>query len=338
VRLYRSLQEIADLGGRPRAVAIGVFDGVHLGHRRIVREAVRAAADMAGMATVLTFEPHPLSFLKPEEAPPILTPLSMKLDLLESEGVQETAALPFDASLASVSPGDFCRELLAARLGARQVVVGANFRFGAKGAGTPEDLLSCGAANGFSVKTIELVQSEGESVSSTRIRQLLGQGEVGRVLPLLGRAHTVAGYVEAGAGRGRDLGVPTANLALSPQIMLPALGVYVTRTTIAGGRREHSITSVGTNPTFENDGRMRVESFLLDYTGNLYGRHIAVEFLARLRGQLTFSSPKALVEQMWSDIAAARAYFLEPAQLVEDPLSGHPMTANSGLDGRVDSE
>lgn len=309
MRLYRSLAEVVDLAGRPRSVAIGVFDGVHLGHRRIIQHAVGAAAETGGVATVVTFEPHPLTVLQPGANPPLLTPLPMKVDLLESEGVQETLAIPFDEAFARLSPDDFCDLLLARGLRARQVMVGANFRFGAGGRGTPEDLLACGVARGFSVTAIELVAQAGGTVSSTRIRGLLGEGRVEEAAELLGRHHALAGFVEAGAGRGRDLGVPTANLALPPGLVVPADGVYVTKTTIAPGDIRPSITSVGTNPTFESEGRLRVETYVLDFSGNLYGRHIAVDFLARLRGQCTFSGPEALLAQMREDIAAARAYF-----------------------------
>jgi riboflavin kinase / FMN adenylyltransferase len=316
--LYRSPEEVADLGGRPRAVAIGVFDGVHSGHQLIIGEAVETAARTGGVATVMTFDPHPLAVLSPRGAPPILTPLPMKLDLLEAMGVMETLALPFDRDFARLDPADFCTHLLAGRLGARQVMVGENFRFGAGAAGTPEDLLACGAARGFSVTAIKLVERGGGRVSSTRIRKVLGGGQVEEAAELLGRYHALTGYVEAGAGRGRDMGVPTANLAVPSGVVVPALGVYVSRTTIETGAPLPSITSVGTNPTFERDGRLRVETFLLDHSADLYGRHIAVEFIARIRGQRTFSGPDALVAQMRADIEAARTWFGLPATRVGD--------------------
>lgn len=309
MRLYRALKEVADLESGSRAVAIGVFDGVHLGHRRIIGEAVRLAEQTGGLATVVTFEPHPLTVLRPDNPPPVLTPLAMKLDLLEAEGVRETLAIPFDRDFARLNPGEFCSVLLAGCLKARQVVVGANFRFGMNGAGTPEDLLACGAAHGFGVTAIELLEQGGDTVSSTRIRALLAKGEVEAAAELLGRPHALAGYVQAGAGRGRDLGVPTANLPVPPEAVVPALGVYVTRTKISAGPPISSITSVGTNPTFESDGRVRVETYLLDYSGNLYGRFIGVEFLARLRGQRTFSGPDALLAQMQEDISRAHDWF-----------------------------
>jgi riboflavin kinase/FMN adenylyltransferase len=313
LRLYRSFGEVGDLKGASRAVAIGVFDGVHLGHRRIIGEAVRLASETGGIATVVTFEPHPLAVLRPENPPPVLTPLPMKLDLLETEGVRETLAIPFDRDFARISPVDFCSRLLAGCLKARQVVVGANFRFGGGGAGTPEDLIACGAAHGFGVTAIELLEQEGDTISSTRIRRLLAEGRVDAAAELLGRPHALAGFVEAGAGRGRDLGVPTANLPVPVQSVVPAIGVYVTRTKVSVGPPVPSITSVGTNPTFESDGRLRVETFLLDYSGSLYGHFIGVEFLKRLRGQRTFSSADALMAQMEEDIAAAREWFAAPS-------------------------
>jgi riboflavin kinase/FMN adenylyltransferase len=159
------------------------------------------------------------------------------------------------------------------------------------------------------VTAIELLEEGGDRVSSTRIRRLLSDGEVAAAAQLLGRPHALTGYVEAGAGRGRDMAVPTANLPVPPEVVVPALGVYVTRTRVGPGPPVPSVTSVGTNPTFEHDGRLRVETFLLDFSGNLYGRFIGVEFLDHLRGQRTFAGPEALSAQMAEDIAATRRWF-----------------------------
>ena len=212
MRVYRSLEDIAELPGRPRAVAVGTFDGVHRGHQRIISMAVNAARAMGGVATVVTFEPHPDSVLHPENAPVLLTPLEMKVILLQELGVQEVVAVPFDREFAALAPEDFCRRLLSQRLGARQVMVGANFRFGHRAAGHPADLLAFGQEQGFSVSAIHLVEEEGGPVSSTRIRALVGAGEVEQAARLLGRPHVLEGPVVGGARRGRTMGVPTANL------------------------------------------------------------------------------------------------------------------------------
>jgi riboflavin kinase / FMN adenylyltransferase len=311
VRLYRSTDEIADLGGKPRAVAIGTFDGVHLGHQEIIRQAVAAAVHMDGVATVLTFEPHPDTVLRPGEGPGLLTTLEQKVHVLGRLGVAEVVAVPFTPAFSRVSPEEFCARLLSARLGARQVMVGDNFHFGFKGAGAPGDLLTFGLDHGFSVTAVRLLESEGGPISSTRIRESLRSGEVALAGRLLGRPFALEGPVVSGVGRGRGLGVPTANLPIEREVATPALGVYITRTSTDRGAGLPSVTSVGTNPTFESDGVVRVETFLLDFSGALYGERISVAFLERLRGQQTFASADALVEQMHADIARAHAYFAE---------------------------
>jgi len=308
VRVYRSLEEIADLGSTPRAVAIGVFDGVHVGHQAIIGMAVEAAAAMGGVSTVVTFEPHPEAVLHKKHPPPTITPLELKIDLLERIGVQEVVAVPFDEEFASLGAEEFCRRLLSLRLGARQVLVGDNFRFGRGGAGTPADLLAFGQEQGFAVKAISLVQDDGLAVSSTRIRSLIERGELEEASRLLGRPHVLVGRVVPGAGRGRKLGMPTANIEPPPGVVIPALGVYVTRVRLERGMAEASVTSVGTNPTFECDNVVRIETFLLDFKGSLYDQTIELEFLSRLRGQRTFPDPGSLVAQMERDVTRAREY------------------------------
>jgi len=309
MRLYRSIEEIAPLGDTHRAVAIGTFDGVHLGHQAIIGRAVAAAAEMGGVATVLTFEPHPSLVLAPESTPLILTPLEPKLHLLQALGVQEVIAVPFDRRFSQLTPEGFCRLLLSERLGARQVTVGENFRFGRGGAGAPENLLEFGKELGFSVAAVRLMEMEGGPISSTRIRGLIELGRVEHAARLLGRPHSLEGYVVGGAGRGRDLGSPTANLDVSAHVAVPAHGVYVTLTDLGRGVEEPGVTSVGTNPTFETDGVTRVETYLLRFSGDLYSTKVRVGFLSRLRGQVTFSEAGMLIEQIGRDIAEAEAYF-----------------------------
>jgi riboflavin kinase/FMN adenylyltransferase len=275
---------------------------------------------------VVTFEPHPDSVLHPERAPRILTPLEMKVGLLEEMGVEEVAAVPFDREFAALLPQEFCRRVLSGHLGARQVVVGANFRFGRKAAGTPADLLAFGQTQGFSVSAIHLVEERGGAVSSTRIRGLLDKGEVEEAALLLGRPHSLEGPVVGGMRRGREMGLPTANLEPVPGLAVAGEGVYVTRTLVGQWNPQPSVTSVGTNPTFESDGIVRIETFLLDFDGSLYGERIRVEFLKRLRGQRTFADAAALEAQIRADIVEARRYLAE-----------HPATAaraavpNSGM-------
>ncbi len=314
MRVYRSLEEVALLPrGVPRAVAIGTFDGVHTGHQRIIGMAVDAARAMQGVPTVVTFEPHPGAILRPAERPAILTPLEVKVGLLERLGVEEVVAVPFTLEFAALEPGQFCRRLLSDRLGARQVSVGANFRFGRGGRGTAIDLLSLGQDQGFSVSAIQLIKVDGGVVSSTRIRRMVAEGDVEGAARLLGRAHLLAGQVVAGVGRGRTLGMPTANLRPPEDAAVPGQGVYVTRTHTTQWPPQDSVTSIGTNPTFESDDVVRIETFLLDFHGTLYDAPLQVEFLARLRGQQAFADKEALVEQMHRDVEEARRVLADAA-------------------------
>lgn len=311
MRVYRSIGEVADQPGVPRSVAIGTFDGLHRGHQAIVEKAVQAARTMEGSAAVLTFEPHPSAVLAPDRHPVLLSPFEYKVHLLEQAGVDELVALPFDAAFAALSPGEFCESVLSSRLNARQVMVGENFRFGAGGVGTAEDLIAFGRESGFSVTAIGLVIARGLPVSSTRIRRLVTEGRVEEAAELLGRPHALDGFVGGGAGRGRDLGTPTANLEVSGGVAVPAPGVYVTRTLVAAGDLRPSVTSIGTNPTFETDEVVRIETFVLGFSGNLYGRRIRVEFLEWIRGQHAFPDAAALQARIADDVRAAEAYFSE---------------------------
>ncbi|MHB9148704.1 MAG: bifunctional riboflavin kinase/FAD synthetase [Thermoleophilia bacterium] len=309
MRVYRHIDQVEDLRGVPRAVAIGTFDGLHRGHQEIVSGAVAAAAAMGGASAVLTFEPHPSSVLAPGRDPALLTTFDYKVDLLDEAGVDEVVALPFDAAFAALSPEEFCRTILSDRLNARQVMVGANFHFGRGASGSAEDLIAYGRQSGFSVTAIGLVIVRGKPVSSTRIRRLVAEGRVEEAAELLGRPHVIEGFVEGGAGRGRTMGTPTANLESLLGLALPAPGVYVTRTLVAAGDVRPSVTSIGTNPTFESDDRVRVETFVLDFTGNLYGRRIRVEFLEWVRPQYTYSDVTLLQERIAEDVRVARAFF-----------------------------
>lgn len=308
MRVYRSLDDIAPLPV-PRAVAIGTFDGVHAGHQQIINMAVTAAHSMQGVATVVTFEPHPGAVLRPGDPPPILTPFETKVELMESLGVGEIAAIPFDLAFAQLPPQAFARRLLSDRLGARQVSVGENFRFGRGGEGSAADLLAFGQEMGFSVSALQLLRDGGETVSSTRIRRLIAQGVVEEASRLLTRPYSLSGTVVSGVGRGRTLGMPTANLRVRADAALPGLGVYVTRTRLSSRPELSSVTSVGTNPTFESDGVVRIETFLLDFHGSVYEEPMVLEFLSRLRDQRAFPDKESLMAQMQEDVAQARGFF-----------------------------
>jgi riboflavin kinase / FMN adenylyltransferase len=275
-----------ELGPAERAVAIGTFDGVHLGHRRVIEAALAAGPQ----ATVLTFDPHPRIALGNRVE--LISTLQRRLELIEALGVEETLVVPFTPDLALVTPEEFARSFLEP-LGARVVVAGANFRFGRGRAGDLE-LLS---GLGFDARPVPLV----DGVSSSRVRQLVGAGEIVRAAQLLGRPVEVEGTVVAGDARGGTLGFPTANLAVAADLLVPPFGIY------AGEALEHrAATSIGVNPHYGGEER-RVEAFLLDYEGDLYGRRLIVQLWQRLRDERAFASEQELIDQIARDVEATRA-------------------------------
>jgi riboflavin kinase/FMN adenylyltransferase len=309
MRVYGSLHEIDEAAGPGRVVAIGVFDGVHRGHQRILGDAVESARLRGAPAAAVTFYPHPEAVLHPKPGPRMLTSLERKAELLEALGLDELVVVKFDREFAQLSPEAFCRLVLSHRLGARQVLVGENFHFGHLGAGTPTDLRNYGATHDFEVRSVPLAEEGGETISSTRIRKLISAGRVVDAARLLGRPHRIEGEVVSGAGRGRALDAPTANLAVDPGTAVPRLGVYVTRSILRGeGVARLSVTSVGTNPTFETDRKIRIETLVLDHTGNFYGSRLAVDFLDRIRSQRTFPDAGSLAARIRRDVEIARGY------------------------------
>ncbi|MBN1629300.1 MAG: bifunctional riboflavin kinase/FAD synthetase [Thermoleophilia bacterium] len=304
--VYHSLEEFTDATPRGRVVAIGVFDGVHRGHQRILGSAVQEAQRLGAPSMAVTFYPHPEAVLSPRSAPRMLTSLERKAALLAELGLDEMLVVRFSTEFAQLSPELFCRAVLSARLGARVVFVGKNFHFGHFGAGTPADLERYGATHGFEVRSVGLVEDGGETISSTRIRELLRAGHVAEAAHLLGRPHRIEGTVTRGYGRGRGLEAPTANLTATRQAAVPRLGVYATRAIVDRQLEYGAVTSVGTNPTFGSDRRVHIETLLLDFEGELYDHHLAVDFLERIRGQKTFADPASLAEQIRLDVEAAR--------------------------------
>ncbi len=306
MREYADLRAVEVASGKGRVVAIGVFDGVHIGHQRIIKAAVAAARASGSSAAVVTFHPHPEAVLRPRSAPRALVSTERKAELLEALGVDEVVVVKFDSEFSRLLPEAFCRAVLSDRLSARAVFVGENFRFGRDGLGTLTDLNAYGSTHSFLVEAMPLVWEGGGPVSSTRIRQSLREGDVAGAAKLLGRPHQIEGTVTAGARRGRSLNAPTANLTVERGIALPRVGVYVTRAVVADGSSHAAVTSVGTNPTFEKGRRVRVETLLLGFEGDLYGCRLRVDFLERIRGQKTFPDAETLRKQIEADIETAR--------------------------------
>jgi riboflavin kinase/FMN adenylyltransferase len=279
---------LSEVRERPRRVAVGEFDGVHLGHREVIR----------GSDTVLTFEPHPLRVIRPEAAPRLLTSLEAKAELIGQLGVEELVVIPFDDGFAHQSTAEFVDHILVERLNATRVSVGENFRFGHRAAGDPEMLR---ADPRFETRVVPLVEVDGEIVSSSRIRGLVLSGEVSLAARFLGAPFQLRGEVVKGDQRGRTLGFPTANLVPDEALVCPGHGIYAARTPEAC-----AAVSIGVRPTFGTGRALLVEAYLLDYEGDLYGRELRIDFLERLRGERRFESPEALVEQMTRDVGRTR--------------------------------
>jgi riboflavin kinase / FMN adenylyltransferase len=272
---------------RPRKVAVGEFDGVHLGHREVIR----------GSDAVLTFEPHPLQVIRPEAAPKLLTSLDRKVELLEGLGVEELVLIEFDRAFAQRSAQEFVDGVLRGTLQATRVSVGENFRFGHKAAGDPALLAE---QNGFETRVTPLVEIDQEIVSSTLIRHLIQLGDVERANGLLGDPFQLRGTVVEGDRRGRTLGYPTANLVPDEALVYPGHGVYA-----AYANGKPAAVSVGVRPTFGTGRGVLVEAFLIDFQGDLYGTELRLDFIRRLRGERAFPTVDALVEQMGKDVAEA---------------------------------
>ncbi|MCL8027097.1 bifunctional riboflavin kinase/FAD synthetase [Nocardioides bruguierae] len=312
--LWRSLDELpADLGRT--AVVIGNFDGVHLGHRRVLTRA-RAVADERGLRLVaVTFDPHPMAVLRPEHAPTTLTGLEQRADLLHAAGADEVVALPFTREMSGWTPEEFARRVLVDALHAAAVVVGANFRFGHRAAGDVTLLAQVGAAHDFTAEGIPL--DGGPQVwSSTYVRTCLVTGDVAGAGEALGRPHGILGTVVRGDQRGRELGFPTANVPIPGTIAVPADGVYAGwLRRLDGAGTWPAAISVGTNPTFEGVRDRRVESYVLDQTDlDLYGAQVEVTFVDRIRGMVAFESVETLIEQMDHDVVRTREILgIDPA-------------------------
>ncbi|MBA2515999.1 MAG: bifunctional riboflavin kinase/FAD synthetase [Solirubrobacterales bacterium] len=282
---------------RPRHVAVGEFDGVHLGHREVIR----------GADTVLTFEPHPRAVIARDGAPKLLTSLEVKTDLIEQLGVQELVLIPFDQAFADQSAEEFIDGVLVQRLGARTVTVGENFRFGARAQGDARLLENRSA---FDTRIVPLVEVDSEIVSSSHIRGLVVAGDVKQANRFLGSPYELRGRVVHGDAVGRDLGFPTANLIPDSALCYPGHGVYACRAAVRRGddwKWYAAATNVGVRPTFVTGRGVLVEAYLLDFDDDLYGSELRLTFTERLRGEKRFDTVDGLVEQMHRDVEDARA-------------------------------
>lgn len=279
---------LPDAQPRPRHVAIGTFDGVHVGHRQVIDRA----------DTVLTFEPHPLRILHPDATPKLIMPFDIKRDVIEGLRVQELVVIPFDREFSTIPAEDFCSRILVETLGAEKVSVGENFRFGAKAKGDPEMLE---ARSEFEARVVPLVEVDGEIVSSSRIRSLVAAGEIDAANRCLGAPFLYEGQVVEGDGRGRKLGFPTANLIPPDDLVTPGHGVYA-----AFANGQPAAVNVGIRPTFETGRGLLIEAYLIGFEGDLYGKTLRIAFVARLRGERRFPGVEDLIAQMHRDTEEAR--------------------------------
>ncbi len=279
---------LPDAETRPRKIAIGTFDGVHVGHRLVIE----------GADTVLTFEPHPLRVIHPEAAPKLIMPFEIKRDVIDGLGVSELVIVPFDHGFSTIAAEEFCSRILVETLGAERVSVGENFRFGARAMGDAEML---GARTEFETQVSPLIEVDGETVSSTRIRALVAAGDVEGAMRCLGAPFLLEGTVVQGDRRGRALGFPTANLVPHDELVHPGHGVYAA---FADGIA--AAVNVGVRPTFESGRGVLIESYLIDHDADLYGQTLRLAFIARLRGEKRFPGAEELVAQMQRDVEEAR--------------------------------
>ena len=279
---------LPDAEPRPRNVAIGTFDGVHLGHQAVIE----------GADTVLTFDPHPLEVLHPAATPKLIMPFNVKRDVIEGLGVEELVVIPFDREFAQRGAEDFIERVLLEKLDAKQVSVGENFRFGAKAQGDPAMLE---ARSEFETRVVPLVEVDGETVSSTRIRALVAAGEMEPARRCLGAPFMVEGEVVTGDQRGRELGFPTANIVPDDSLVIPGHGVYAA---FADG--VPAAVNVGICPTFESGSGVLIETYLIDREEDLYGRTLRVAFVERLRGERSYPDVQELIDQMHRDVEDAK--------------------------------
>jgi riboflavin kinase/FMN adenylyltransferase len=308
LRVFRSLDEVPpDFG--PSALTIGNFDGVHAGHRRILRRVKAVALERGLKASALTFHPHPSKVLAPARAPRLMNSPIERTALMAEEGIDQVLIMPFDRQVAHLTAEQFVEQVLVRRLGVRAVVLGHDFCFGYKKSGNVDVLTELGRKYGFTTEEVKAVTVRGRLVSSTGLRKLIEAGQVAQAARLLERPYALEGDVVAGRGVGSKQTVPTLNLAPNTEV-LPGTGVYVTRTHEVESVHEWpSVTNVGYRPTFGDSQEISIETFLLEPVGGESPRHIRVEFLWRVRDERQFPDAQALKQQILRDVAVAQAYF-----------------------------
>jgi riboflavin kinase/FMN adenylyltransferase len=288
---------------RNPVLTLGNFDGVHLGHQKIFNAVKEEARKIDGEAIVFTFDPHPLQVLDPQRCPPFITPFKKKLMLVEMLGIDVIIVATFDLGIANITPEAFVKQILVDKIGPKKILVGYNYYFGKDRKGNVDMLIRLGKKFDFEVKVIEALKVNDTSISSSKLRELIQDGQMEQAAQLLGRNYRLMGKVIWGSGRGKDLGFPTANLEILNGLY-PKTGVYATKV-IIGNRTYLGVADVGYNPTFGNNP-LSVEVHILDFTQDIYGEEIQLIFFGRIRDEEVFEEPSSLVRQMKKDVDVAR--------------------------------
>jgi riboflavin kinase / FMN adenylyltransferase len=287
-------------------LTIGNYDGIHIGHQEIIRRVVGKAREISGTAMLMTFNPHPLSVLKPDTYTRLITPLHLKTKLIEANGIEVMFLIPFDAAFQGLTPEMFVQDVLVNRLAVKEIVVGYDFKFGKGGAGNVAMLKKLAGTYGFRFETIEAITLNGERVGSNAIRKLIMDGNVEKAAQFLGRPHMIEGIVVKGENRGKWMGFPTINLDTFFELV-PKNGVYMTEVELKG-RRKPAVTNIGFNPTFGGK-KFLMETHILDFSGNLYGKEVVIYFHKRIRDEMKFSGIDELKERIAKDAKLAREHF-----------------------------
>ncbi|MGH9122082.1 MAG: bifunctional riboflavin kinase/FAD synthetase [Acidimicrobiales bacterium] len=300
--------QAAPPGGSGRAVTIGVFDGVHLGHLRLLERLTASAKGQGWQTAVVTFDPHPATVVHPQPPVKLLGGLDQRLELLAAAGIDVTMVIPFDLARSQESAEDFVEEVLVGALRTRAVVVGPDFRFGHQRRGDVALLEHMGESLDFQVLTVDALAARGAPVSSTRIRQAVAAGDMGSAAEMLGRPYQMRGLVERGDGRGATIGFPTANVVVAPDVAVPAEGIYAGWLAVGEGWRRAAAVSLGRRPTFYGDeAELALEAYVIDFDGDLYGQTARVDLVEMIRSQERFDDVDALVAQIERDVEATRA-------------------------------
>ena len=288
-------------------LTIGNYDGIHIGHRKIIERVKERAQEVGGTSMLVTFHPHPLHVLKPDKELAAITPLEQRRRLIEETGIDVLFMIPFTRDFSLIDPEDFVKSVLVGKLGMKGIVIGYDFKFGREGKGDLALLERMGLDNGFFVEQVAEIKLEGEKIGSNRVRKLVAAGSVATAAKVLGRPHAIDGTVIRAKGRGHTIGYPTINLK-TDYALIPQNGVYITQVEV-DGQRFGAVTNVGTNPTFETGQQRSIETFIIDFQGDLYDRAVRVIFLERIRDEVRFSEVDELIVRIGQDVDAAREYF-----------------------------